>query len=55
MKYFGVKIDEDLNWKDQTHDNKVKQSKYTTLKLQIVLVLMLWKQFTLQSLIHIYG
>ena len=43
VKYLGLKIDENLNWKDQTHDNatKLNQANALSIKLQIVLVLIL--------------
>ena len=31
MKYLGVKIDENLNWKDQTHDIATKLNRANTL------------------------
>ena len=55
MKYLALKIDENLQWKDRTHDIATKLSKASALfcKIRNVLVLILWKWFTLQSLIHI--
>ena len=31
MKYFGVRIDENLNWKDQTHDIETKLNRANAL------------------------
>ena len=42
MKYFGDKIDENLNWKDQTHDISTKlKEMHCSIKLEIMLVLIL--------------
>ena len=55
IKYFDAKIDENLNWKDYIHDIATKLNRANTLvfKSGILLVLMPWNQFTLQSLILI--
>ena len=45
MIYLGVKIDKNLNWKDQTYDVVAKLNRANALfyKLEIMLVLILWK------------
>ena len=35
MKYFGVKIDESLNWKDQTYDIETNLNKANELLYKI--------------------
>ena len=35
MKYLGVKIDENLNWKDQTYDIVIKLNRTNTLLSKI--------------------
>ena len=35
VKYLGLKIDENLNWKDQTHDNAAKLNQANALLYKI--------------------